>query len=176
MQKVQQRPTSAFVNIAGNACAAIVFVICVCHAQRAIDVIATHRDSAKGACVDSESRTLATKKFSWLRHKRRVSARQNRIFGRIAGNRFAGVFRFRRSIAAAIDARRVLASVDRGDEDDVSITSREAKFRCRAWTSRDRSRPAGWPCRRMTSSPGRRTSRRVAASPSPARPCQDWPR
>jgi hypothetical protein len=112
MQKVQQRPTSAFVNIAGNACAAIVFVICAGRAQRTIDVIATHRDSAKGACADSESRILATKKFSWLRHKRRVSARQNRIFGRIADNRFAGVFRFRRSVAAR-DRRATRARVDR---------------------------------------------------------------
>jgi hypothetical protein len=43
MQKVQQRSTSAFVNIAGNACAAVVFVIHACRAQRAIGIVATHR-------------------------------------------------------------------------------------------------------------------------------------
>jgi hypothetical protein len=64
MQKVQQRPTSAFVNIEGNACAADVFMIHAWDDRRAISVIATHRDRPKAACADSESQILAIKKFS----------------------------------------------------------------------------------------------------------------
>jgi hypothetical protein len=84
MQKVQQRPTSAFVNIAGNACATDVFAIHACDDRCAIDVIATRRDRPKAACADSESQNLAIKKFSWKRPWRLIDARQNRIFGRIA--------------------------------------------------------------------------------------------
>ena len=84
MQKVQQRPASTFVNIAGNACAADVFTIHDRHHRRAIDVIATHSHRLKAACVDSESQTLAIKKFSWSQRWRLIGARQNRFFGRIA--------------------------------------------------------------------------------------------
>ena len=59
------------------------------------------------------------------------------------------------------------------DDESRPVTGR---FRCRASLSGDRSRPADWPCPRTASSPGRRTSRRVAAWLSPARPCPDWPR
>ncbi len=44
----------------------------------------------------------------------------------------------------------------------MTPASPHAPVRCRVWTSADRSRPADWPCRRMTSSPGRRTSRSSA--------------
>jgi hypothetical protein len=65
MQKVQQRPTSVFVNIEGNACAADVFAIHAFDDRRTIDVIATHRDGSKAVRADSESQNLATKIFSW---------------------------------------------------------------------------------------------------------------
>jgi hypothetical protein len=84
MQKVQQRPTSAFVNIEGNACAADVFAIRACDDRCAIDVIATHRERPNAVGADSESQILAIKKFSRLRRLRLIRARQNRIFGRIA--------------------------------------------------------------------------------------------
>jgi hypothetical protein len=83
MRKVQQRPTSAFVNIAGNACAADVFAIHACDDRCAIDVIATHPDRPKSACADSESQTLAMKIFSWSQRWRLIGARQNGISGRI---------------------------------------------------------------------------------------------
>ena len=51
-----------------------------------------------------------------------------------------------------------------------------ARFKGRAWPSADRSQPADWPCRQMTSSPGRRTSRSVAVWRGLGRPCRDWPR
>jgi hypothetical protein len=85
MQKVQQRPASAFVNIEGNACAADVFAIHSHDDRCAIDVIATHLDRSKGACVDSESQNLAIKKFSWSQRWRLIGARQKRTFERIAG-------------------------------------------------------------------------------------------
>jgi hypothetical protein len=84
MQKVQQRPASTFVNIEGNACAADVFAIHDRHDRCAIDLIATHMDRSKAAFADSESQTLATKKFSWSQRWRLIGARQNRFFGRIA--------------------------------------------------------------------------------------------
>jgi hypothetical protein len=42
MQKVPQRPTSAFVNIEGNACAADVSLIRADHDRCMFDVTATH--------------------------------------------------------------------------------------------------------------------------------------
>jgi hypothetical protein len=54
--------------------------------------------------------------------------------------------------------------------------ARARGVRGRASTSGDRSRPAGLPCRRTTSSPVRRTSRSSAASLSPVQPCPDWRR
>jgi hypothetical protein len=84
MQKVQQRPTSVFVNIEENACAIDVFAIHARDGRCTIDVIATHRDRPKAVCVDSESQLLAIKKFSWSQRLRLIGARQNRFFGRIA--------------------------------------------------------------------------------------------
>jgi hypothetical protein len=63
MRKVQQRPTSTFVNIEGNGCAADVFVIHAHDDRCAVDIIATHRDGSKAVCADSESQNLAIKKF-----------------------------------------------------------------------------------------------------------------
>lgn len=83
-QKVQQRSTSAFVNIAGNACGAAIFSIHVFNAQRACDVITPHRRCRKARCANPESGVLAIKKFSWIARKRLIGARQNRTFGRIA--------------------------------------------------------------------------------------------
>jgi hypothetical protein len=65
MQKVQQRPASAFVNIEGNACTADVFAIRVIDDRCASDVIATHRGRSKAVRADSESQILAMKIFSW---------------------------------------------------------------------------------------------------------------
>ena len=58
----------------------------------------------------------------------------------------------------------------------LNLRSRIGCFRRQAFVSAPRSRPADWPCRRSTSSPGRRTSPTCRASPSPARPCPDWRR
>jgi transposase len=92
MQKVQQRPASTFVNIAGNTCATDVFAIHACDDRCAIGVIATRRDRPKAAGVDSESQILAIKKFSWSQRLRLIGARQNPIFGRIAASDSQAVF------------------------------------------------------------------------------------
>jgi hypothetical protein len=52
--------------------------------RRAVDVIATDRGRLKARFADSESRFLAIKKFSCEPAWRRLGARQNRFFGRIA--------------------------------------------------------------------------------------------
>jgi hypothetical protein len=92
MQKVQQRPPSAFVNIEGNACTADVFAIHVIDDRRTIDVIATHRGGSKAVRADSESQKLAMKIFSWSQRWRLIGARQNRFFGRIAATDSQGRF------------------------------------------------------------------------------------
>src|SRR5450631_2056923 len=92
MQKVQQRPTSTFVNIEGNACATDVFAIHSFDDRCAIDVIATHRDRSKADRADSESQNLAMKIFSWSQRWRLIGARQNRFFGRIARTDSLGRF------------------------------------------------------------------------------------
>jgi len=84
MQKVSLRPTSAFVNIEGNACTTDVFAIHPHDDRCAIDVIATHPDGSKPVRADSESQNLAMKIFSWSQRYRLIGARQNRFFGRIA--------------------------------------------------------------------------------------------
>ncbi len=47
------------------------------------------------------------------------------------------------------------------------------RFTRRVWFATDRSRPAGWPCRRMPSSPGRRTSRSLSDCSARRQPCPD---
>jgi hypothetical protein len=84
MRKMQQRSTSAFVNIAGNACAAAISAIRFIDTRDAIDIGATHRRRRKGSSADSESGILAIKKFSRFPRRRLIAARQNPIFGRIA--------------------------------------------------------------------------------------------
>jgi hypothetical protein len=66
VQKVQQGPTSSFVNLAGNACTAAISAIHIIDDRHAINVIATHRRRPKAARADSESQILAIKKFSCL--------------------------------------------------------------------------------------------------------------
>jgi hypothetical protein len=176
MQKVPQRPTSALVNSAGRACAAALSLIHVTDDRCAIDVTATQQRRQKAVCADSESQILATKKFSLSRRWRRVGARQNRTSGRIALRRFGltlSVAMVNLGSRRTIDARLRAALVASSTTLSRPVTGR---LRCRASLSGDRSRPADWLCRRTASSPGQRTSRRVAALLSPARPCPDWPR
>jgi hypothetical protein len=111
---VQQRPTSSFVNIAGNTITADVLAIHIIDESRVIDVIATHRHRPKRRCADSESQTLAIKKFSRLARQRLIRARQNRIFGRIGATRFAGAALVETTdfeIATNIHARRCASIV-----------------------------------------------------------------
>jgi hypothetical protein len=81
---VQQRSTSEFVSIAESACGAAISLIHVFDAQRACDVITSHPRCRKARGADPESGVLAIKKFSWITRQRRIGARQNRTFGRIA--------------------------------------------------------------------------------------------
>src|SRR3981189_1082832 len=84
MRYERENPTPPTVNIARSACAAGTSVIDSLKSRRAVDVIATDRDRLKARCADSESRFLAIKKFSWSTASRRIAARQNRFFARIA--------------------------------------------------------------------------------------------
>jgi hypothetical protein len=84
MRIVREKPTSAIVNIAESACAASISVIRAFNDQRADDVTSPRRGRLKARCTDSESRTLAIKKFSCSPASRLIVARQNRFFERIA--------------------------------------------------------------------------------------------
>jgi hypothetical protein len=74
----------ALVDIAGSACAAGVFVTHAFNDRHAIEVIAVSRRLSKARGADSESRVLATKKFSCPPASRLNAARQIRFFARIA--------------------------------------------------------------------------------------------
>jgi hypothetical protein len=89
MRIVRENLDSANVKIAENACAADVFFILLQCAQHLAHAVATHQTPPKALCTDSESRILAMKKFSVKDASRRIGARQNRIFARIADSRFA---------------------------------------------------------------------------------------
>jgi hypothetical protein len=85
MRKVREKSASAIVKIAGNTCAAGVFVIREIDALQSQHAIATHRAALKAGRADSESLFLAMKKFSWFSRWRLIGPRQNRFFERIAG-------------------------------------------------------------------------------------------
>jgi hypothetical protein len=134
MRKVQERPASPFVNIAGSDCAAAVSAIRAFDDRRAIDLIATHRCRPKARCVDSESQILAIKKFSQLARRRLIAARQNRIFGRIAAaDSQARFFLAAMNWPPAINDRRALAHGECDGGDDAVVPLRNV-FRCRVWT------------------------------------------
>ena len=85
MPEVGENAASANVNIASKPIAEDVFVI---HAERrpcAMKPVATHLGGFRTRRADSESRFLATNKFSCSPASRLIGARQNRIFARIAG-------------------------------------------------------------------------------------------
>jgi hypothetical protein len=84
MQEAPENTTQVIVNIAGNACAAGVFVNNVFDERGSIGVPTTRRCRLKARCADSESRFLAIKKFSCSPALRLIGARQNRFFARIA--------------------------------------------------------------------------------------------
>jgi hypothetical protein len=84
MRIVRENSTSAIVKIAGNACAADVFVVRTLNERRIAHLDATHRYKLKALGADSESRILAMKKFSCAEPSRLIGARQNRFFARIA--------------------------------------------------------------------------------------------
>jgi hypothetical protein len=84
MRVMPENAPPSIVNISRNARTAGVSVIRASNDQRAIGRMATHRGRLKARCADSESRFLAMKKFSWLPASRRIAARQNRFFARIA--------------------------------------------------------------------------------------------
>jgi hypothetical protein len=63
MRAAHENATHAIVNIAGNACAAVVSLIRALHDRSMVIAIATRRRLPKRCCADSESRILAIKKF-----------------------------------------------------------------------------------------------------------------
>src|SRR5712672_2950461 len=87
-----ENPAPPAVNIARSYCVAGIFVIHSLNECPAFDVIATDRGPPKACCADSESRFLAIKKFSWSTASRRIVARQNRLFARIAAPDSQGDF------------------------------------------------------------------------------------
>jgi hypothetical protein len=84
MRMVPENAPPSIVNISGNARTAGVSALRAPNDRRAIGLMATHQGWLKARCADSESRFLAMKKFSWLPASRRIAARQNRFFARIA--------------------------------------------------------------------------------------------
>jgi hypothetical protein len=84
MRKVRENAASTNVNIAVNTITEGIFVIRAGRRRCAMKVVATHPGRLKTRCADSESRFLATNKFSCPPASRLIGARQNRIFARIA--------------------------------------------------------------------------------------------
>jgi hypothetical protein len=81
---VRANSTSAIVKIAESGCAAGISVIHIKSEQQAASIEATHLHRRKALGADSESRILATKKFSCKEPSPLIAARQNRFFARIA--------------------------------------------------------------------------------------------
>ena len=159
MREARENTSPAIINIEGNACAADVFVIPSRIDRRFAYVVASLECLLKTRFADSESRFLAMKKFSCSPASRRIGARQNRFFARIAATDSRARFWLARCIADR-DRRSLRVKRRRIGSCRRHIL---AALRCRVWISEDRSRLADWPCRPMTSSPGRRTSRSTAA-------------
>ena len=175
MRTARKKPTPTIVRITRNICATGISCIRTLRDKTPIDVVEGRRASLKALCVDSESRFLAIKKFFVLAGFASLRARQNRSFGRIAATDSAArFFAFTRCVVA--DGEQSVHDRARREAAAMPPASHHASFRCRVCSSASRSPLADWPCRRMTSSPGRRTSRSAAASPGPARPCPDWRR
>jgi hypothetical protein len=84
MQIVRENSTSAIVKIVESRCAAGIFGIRMRRELRVIEARATHREASKTTAADSESRSLAMKKFSRFRRQRLIRARQTAVFARIA--------------------------------------------------------------------------------------------
>jgi hypothetical protein len=84
MQAARENTSPTIINIAGNACAADVFVILARIDRDVASVIASLEWRLKTRFADSESRFLAIKKFSCSPASRLIGARQNRFFARIA--------------------------------------------------------------------------------------------
>jgi hypothetical protein len=89
---VRANSTSAIVKIAECPCVAVVSVVCIKSKQHAKSIEATHLHQRKALGADSESRILATKKFSCKEPSRLIAARQIRFFARIAETDSRGVF------------------------------------------------------------------------------------
>jgi hypothetical protein len=77
MQEVQASSAFPIIKIAGNACAAALFVIREDNARCARAFIASRARPLKKRCVDSESGLLAMKKFSCLTRSGLASALQS---------------------------------------------------------------------------------------------------
>src|SRR5947208_15735195 len=73
MREVREKSASAFVKIEGNAHAAGISVIRSIVELRTHHAIATRRDRSKPDRADSESRILATKKFSCCGRRRLIA-------------------------------------------------------------------------------------------------------
>jgi hypothetical protein len=84
MHRARENTSPAIINIEGNACAADVSVILSRIDRHVADVVAGLEWRLKTRFADSESRILAMKKFSCSPASRRIGARQNRFFARIA--------------------------------------------------------------------------------------------
>jgi hypothetical protein len=83
MQKIRKRYRTYLREFAGNACAAVFFVIRDIDDRYAIEVASHPKTRSSSARADSESRILAIKKFLRAEPQRLIFARQTRIFVRI---------------------------------------------------------------------------------------------
>jgi hypothetical protein len=83
MQEIHKMYRGYLREIAGNAYAAVVFVIRDIGDRYAMTVAGHPKSGSNSARADSESRFLAIKKFLRPTPSRLIDARQTRIFARI---------------------------------------------------------------------------------------------
>src|SRR5271169_3053551 len=82
-QKPREEPQQTILDIARSDCTTAVSEIHALDDRHFVNVIASHESGPNARCADSESRFLATKKFSCSPASCLVAARQNGFFARI---------------------------------------------------------------------------------------------
>jgi hypothetical protein len=80
---MREKPQLAIRDIARSGCTTAISLIHAFDDQHGADVIAGRRSGSNARCADSESRILATKKFSCSPASSLIVARQIRFFERI---------------------------------------------------------------------------------------------
>jgi hypothetical protein len=125
MRAARENAAPAIFKIAKSRCAAGIFFIYAFTGGCAVDVAASCQRELKARPADSESRFLAIKKFSCLAASRLISARQNRLFARIAAaDSQCDFWLVRRTVARDERSMQVDARTKSHCGDDAAVTSR----------------------------------------------------